>query len=121
MSATEAVTASGMAPDGGVRIARAIDEALQLLDQARSRVQRVGDVTRIHEAASCLAEAERHRQEGPINTAIWRHIGEAVMLADQVGRQQRRFAELRGPTGQNLCAEVLNHVHFGNRGLAVWI
>jgi hypothetical protein len=86
MSATEAVTASGMAPDGGVRIARAIDEALQLLDQARSRVQRVGDVTRIHEAVSCLAEAERHLQEGPIDSAIWRHIGEAVLLADQVGR-----------------------------------
>jgi hypothetical protein len=90
MSATEAVTASGMAPDGGVRIARAMGEALQLLDQARSRVQRAGDVTRVREAASCLAEAERHLQEGPINTAIWRHIGEAVMLADQVGRNPLR-------------------------------
>ena len=86
MPATEAMTASGMAPDGSVRIARAMDEALQLLNQARSRVQRVGDVTRIHEAVSCLAEAERQLQEGPIDSAIWRHIGEAVLLADQVGR-----------------------------------
>jgi hypothetical protein len=86
MLAAEAMTTSGMAPDGSVRIARAMGEALQLLDQALSRVQRTGDVTRIHEAASCLAEAERHLQEGPINTAIWRHIGEAVLLADQVGR-----------------------------------
>ena len=80
------MTTDGMAPGGDARLARAMDEALQFLDQARSRVQRVGDVTRIHEAASCLAEAERHLQERPINTAIWRHIGEAVMLADQVGR-----------------------------------
>jgi hypothetical protein len=63
-----------------------MDEALQFLDQARSRVQRVGDVTRIREATSCLAKAERHLQEGPIDSATWRHIGEAVMLADQVGR-----------------------------------
>ena len=70
MSVTEAVTDSGMAPDGGVRITRAMGEALQLLDQARSRVQRVGDVTRVREAVSCLAEAERHLQEGPVNTAI---------------------------------------------------
>ena len=53
----------GQAPDS-------LRKALQLLDQARSRVQRVGDVTRIHEAVSCLAEAERHLQEGPINTVI---------------------------------------------------
>ena len=80
------MTTSGMAPDGSVRIARAMGEALQLLDQARSRVQGVGDVTRVREAVSCLAEAERRAQEGPIDTAIWRHIGEAVLLADQVGR-----------------------------------
>jgi hypothetical protein len=66
-----------------------------------------GNEGRLREAFSCLGEARRHVQEGPTDTAIWRHIGEAVMLADQVGRQQRRFAELRGPTGQNLCAEVL--------------
>jgi hypothetical protein len=76
----------GMAAGGDDRLVRAMDEALQLLNQARSRVQRVGDVTRIHEAVSCLAEAERHLQEGPIDSAIWRHIGEAVLLADQVGR-----------------------------------
>jgi hypothetical protein len=86
MPATEAMTASGMAPDGSVRIARAIDEALQLLDQAWSQAQRVEDVARLGEAFSCLGEARRHLQEGPIDNATWRHIGEAVMLADQVGR-----------------------------------
>jgi len=90
MSATEAVTASGMAPDGGVRIARAMGEALQLLDQARSRVQRVGDVTRVREAFSCLAEAEQRVQKGAIDNTTWRHIGEAVLLADQVGRNPLR-------------------------------
>ena len=86
MSATEAMTASGMAPDGGVRIARAMGEALQILDRAWSRAQRGEDMTRVREAVSCLAEAGRHAQEGPIDTAVWRHIGEAVLLADQVGR-----------------------------------
>jgi hypothetical protein len=43
-------------------------------------------VTLIREAFLCLAEAEQHIQEGAIGNAIWRHIGEAVMLADQVGR-----------------------------------
>ena len=79
-----------MAPDGSVRIARAMGEALQLLDQARSRVQRVGDVTRVREAFSCLAEAEQRVQKGAIDNTTWRHIGEAVLLADQVGRNPLR-------------------------------
>ena len=90
MLAAEAMTTSGMAPDGSVRIARAMGEALQLLDQARSRVQRVGDVTRVREAFSCLAEAEQRVQKGAIDNTTWRHIGEAVLLADQVGRNPLR-------------------------------
>jgi hypothetical protein len=86
MSSAQAMTTDGMAPGGDARLARAMDEALQFLDQAWSQAQRVEDVARLGEAFSCLGEARRHLQEGPINTAIWRHIGEAVMLADQVGR-----------------------------------
>jgi hypothetical protein len=121
MPATEAVTASGMAPDGGVRIARAIGEALRLLDRVRNRAlqgedviptpddidpsrpgaipvfsepwpserrsvsSRVG-ITRLREAFSCLAEAEQRVQEGAIDDITWRYVGEAVLLANQVGR-----------------------------------
>ena len=90
MSATEAVTANGMAPDGGVRIARAVGEALRLLDLARNRALQGEDITRLREAFSCLAEAEQRVQEGTIDNTTWRHIGEAVLLADQVGRNPLR-------------------------------
>ena len=86
MSATEAVTASGMAPDGGVRIARAVSEALRLLDRARNRALQGEDITRLREAFSCLAEAEQRVQEGTIDNITWRYVGEAVLLANRVGR-----------------------------------
>ena len=86
MSSAQAMTTDGMASDGDARLARAMDEALQFLDQAWSQAQQVEDVARLGEAFSCLEEARRHLQERPINSAIWRHIGEAVLLADQVGR-----------------------------------
>jgi hypothetical protein len=85
MSATQATTESGVAPGSDARIARAISEALQLLDLARSRVKRAEDVALIREAFSCLAEAEQRVQEGVINNATWWHVGQAAMLADQVG------------------------------------
>ena len=87
MSATQATTESGVASGSDARIARAMSEALRLLDLARSRVQRAEDAARMREAFSCLADAEQRVQEGVIDNAIWRHIGEAVMLADQVGRR----------------------------------
>jgi hypothetical protein len=86
MSATEAVTASGMAPDEGVRIARAVGEALRLLDRVRNRALQGEDITRLREAFSCLAEAEQRVQEGAIDNITWWYVGEAVLLADQVGR-----------------------------------
>ena len=86
MSSTQTVTEGGAVPDRDTRVARAMGEALQILDRAWSRAQRGEDMTRVREAVSCLAEAGRHAQEGPIDTAVWRHIGEAVLLADQVGR-----------------------------------
>jgi len=86
MSATQATTESGVAPGSDARIARAMSEALQLLDLARNRVRRTEDVARIREAFSCLAEAEQRVQEGAIDSTTWQHIGEAVMLADRVGR-----------------------------------
>ena len=86
MSSAQTMNTDGMAPDRNARLARAMDEALQFLDQAWSQAQQVEDVARLREAFTCLGEARRHLQEGPIDTATWRHIGEAVMLADQVGR-----------------------------------
>ena len=86
MSATELVTESGAAPDLAARFATAMSEAERILTRARSRVRRAEDVTLVREAFSCLAEAEQCVQEGAVDTATWRHIGEAVLLADQVGR-----------------------------------
>ncbi len=86
MSFAQAMTTDGMDSGGDARLARAMGEALQFLDQAWSQAQRVEDVARLRKAFSCLGEDRRHLQEGPIDSAIWRHIGEAVLLADQVGR-----------------------------------
>jgi hypothetical protein len=86
MSSAQTMSTDSMAADGDARLARAMDEALQFLDQAWSQARRVEDVARLREAFSCLGEARRHVQEGPIDTVTWRHIGEAVLLADQVGR-----------------------------------
>jgi hypothetical protein len=86
MSATEGMTDGGVALDGDARTARAMGEALQLLDRAWSQAQRVEDVARLREAFTCLAEAGQRVQEGAVDAAVWRHIGEAVLLADQVGR-----------------------------------
>jgi glycine/serine hydroxymethyltransferase len=57
MSSAQAMTTDGMAPGGDARLARAMDEALQLLDQAWSQAQRVEDVARLGKAFSCLGEA----------------------------------------------------------------
>ena len=86
MAAPEAMTEGGVAPDGDARVAKAMCEALQILDRAWRRAQRAEDVTLVREAASCLAEAGQHVQEGAIDNATWRQIGQAVLLADQVGR-----------------------------------
>ena len=87
MSFTQTVTEGEVAPDRDTRVARAMGEALQILDRARSRAQRAEDITRVREAVSYLAEAGQRVQEGALDNATWRHIGEAVMLADQVGRR----------------------------------
>ena len=87
MSATRATTESGVASGSDAGIARANSEAQQQHEQAKSRVQRAEDVVLIREAFSCLAEAEQRVQEGAIDNATWWHIGQAVMLADQVGRR----------------------------------
>src|SRR3712207_8685787 len=45
MAATEAMTEGGVAPDGDARVAKAMGEALQILDRAWRRAQRAEDVT----------------------------------------------------------------------------
>ncbi len=86
MSAIQAIAESGVASGSDARIARAMSEALRLLDLARNRVRRTEDVALIREAFSCLAEAEQRIQAGAIDNVVWQHVGQAVMLADQVGR-----------------------------------
>jgi hypothetical protein len=61
MSAAAAMTESGVAPDAGLRIVRAMTEALRVLEQA-----------------------QQHVEDRTTDNAILWHIGEAVMLADQV-------------------------------------
>jgi hypothetical protein len=84
MSTTEA---EPVVENGAARLATAMGEAEKLLARARSRVRRAEDVALIREAFSSLAEAEQRVQEGTIDTTTWRHIGQAVMLADQAGRR----------------------------------
>ena len=61
MSAAAAMTDGGVAPDAGVRVIRAMAEALRALEQA-----------------------QQHVEDGTIDTAICWHIGQTVILADQV-------------------------------------
>jgi hypothetical protein len=84
MSTTEA---EPVVENGAVRFAAAMDKAEKILARARSRVRRAEDVALIREAFSSLAEAEQRVQEGTIDTTTWRHIGQAVILADQAGRR----------------------------------
>jgi hypothetical protein len=63
-----------------------VGEALRLLDRVRNRALQGEDITRLREAFSCLAEAEQRVQEGTIDNIAWRYVGEAVLLAHQVGR-----------------------------------
>jgi hypothetical protein len=60
MSAAAAMTDGGVAPDAEVRVIRAMAEALLVLEQA-----------------------QQHVEDGTIDTAIYWHIGQTVMLADQ--------------------------------------
>jgi hypothetical protein len=61
MSAAVATTDGGMASDAGVRVIRAMAEALRALEQA-----------------------QQHVEDGIIDNAICWHIGRTVILADQV-------------------------------------
>ena len=90
MSSTQTVTEGGAVPDRDPRVARAMGEALQILDRAWSRTRRAEDVVRIREAFSNLAEAGQRVQEGALDNATWQHIGRAVMFADQIGRNPSR-------------------------------
>ena len=67
-----------------------MSEAERILARARSRVRRAEDETLVREAFSRLAEAEQRVQEGTIDNAAWQHIGQAVMFANQVGRNSSR-------------------------------
>jgi hypothetical protein len=87
MSSTEAMTEGGVAPDA--RVTRAMGEARQVLEQARKRAQGTEALRRVQQATMLLEQAGQHVQTGAIDAAMWRHIGEAVMLADQIGRSPR--------------------------------
>ena len=87
MSFAEAMTEGSVAPD--VRVTRAMGEARQVLEQAQKRAQGAEALRRVQQATMLLEQAGQHVQMGTIDAAIWRHIGEAVMLADQIGRSPR--------------------------------
>ena len=87
MSSTETITEGGVAPDA--RVTQAMGEARQVLEQAQKRAQGAEALQRVQQATMLLEQAGQHVQTGSIDAAIWRHIGEAVMLADQIGRSPR--------------------------------
>jgi hypothetical protein len=66
MPVTEVAIEGRMGPDAQARTILAMQRAIQILEQARQRVE-----------------------EGTIDRTIGRQIGEAMLLADQIGRSSR--------------------------------
>ena len=84
MSSAQTMNTDSMAAGGDARLARAMDEALQFLDQAWSQAQQVEDVARLREAFSCLGGSGR-LQEGPIDSATWRHSARRCCWLTRLG------------------------------------